>query len=234
MAICRVNEMSRFSDFLSKKTQEFIENNDKECIIAAQKREKWLITKINNWHRDKFTEHERNTYTTETILKRIETDDLFRVNFRKDFTRQTIHEKAQIEWIQLCKYPDAIKIKSDKGGTCLSGNKIHVISKTNPRPSNATKTFDMYIPSKKNYCVMKHTTCPGGSQNNQFADVKEFIQKEIDYLLKNPGADETFSAYLDGPYYTPKKMKELEEMIPKSLNGKIWITSCASIVSNTI
>ena len=220
-----------FADFLHKKSQDLIKENDTEVVAAAERGDKVLIAKIESFRHDKLTDEERVENTVDSILQRIKVDPFTRAQFRKDPTRQTLHEKAQIEWIQNNQYSDAVKMNAGMNGTCLANKKIHVISTTNPRPTDATKTFDAFVPSKNMYIVLKHTGCPGGAQDNQYADVKNFIRQEVVYLTENVGASESFAAYLDGAYYTPKKIKELEDMIPSSLKSKILITSCASIPS---
>jgi hypothetical protein len=224
-------ENTTFRAFLEKKFQESIKINDKEVLVAAEHRDKDLMIRIENFRNEKMTEDERLVNTADSILQSIKTNPIIRAFFRKDTTRQTLHEKAQIEWIQKNQYSDAVKMSAGTNGTCLAKNKFHVISKTNPRPSDATKTFDMHVPSKKIFAVLKHTSCPGGAQDNQYADVKHFISQAVGYLSDNSEAEEIFAAYLDGAYYTPKKVKELEDMIPAAHKGKILITNCASILS---
>jgi len=224
-------ENTTFQSFLEKKFQESIKENDKEVIASAEIRDKDLMIRIENFLREKMTEDERLVNTADSILQSIKTNIMIRAFFRKDTTRQTLHEKAQIEWIQKNQYSDAVKMSAGMNGTCLTKNKIHVISKANPRPSDATKTLDVHVPSKKMFAILKHTSCPGGAQDNQYADVKHFINQAVGYLTDNIRAEEIFAAYLDGAYYTPKKIKELEDMIPTTLKGKILITNCASILS---
>ena len=223
-----------FTIFLERKIQESIKENDKEVLLSAERMDKDLMIRIENFRREKMTEDERASNSAESILESIKTDTMIRATFRKDATRQTIHEKAQIEWILQHQHIDVVKMSSGINGTCLSKNKFHVITKTTPRPSDATKTFDVYVPSKKMFGILKYTSCPGGAQDNQFNDVKHFISQAVGYLIDNAAAEEIFSAYLDGPYYISKKIKELEEMIPYSLKQKILITNCVSIQSKSI
>ena len=224
-----------FHDFLDKKFQDAIKENDKEVLASVEKKDKDLMKRIENFLREKMTADERLMNTPESILESIKTNTIIRAHFRKDTTRQSLHQKAQLEWIQMHQYDDAAMMSADDNGTCLSKNNIHVISKkTNPRPSDATKTFDIYIPSKKLFAVLKHTSVSGGAQDNQFADVKHFISQEVGYLTKNIDAEETFVAYLDGAYYTSKKIKELDEMIPTALKERILLTNCASIKPKNI
>ena len=207
-----------------------MKENEIDVLASAETRSPWLMKKISSFRADKMTEAERTVNTDESILQDIKTNTMIRALFRKDATRQTIHESAQVEWIQKHQYPDAVKMPAGANGTCLSDNKFHVISKTNLRPSQATKTFDLHVPSKKIFGVLKHTTVPGGAQDNQFADVKHFMRQAVGYLNENPDAEERFVFYLDGAYYISKKIKELDDMIPSTLKQRILLTNCESIL----
>jgi hypothetical protein len=222
-------EKTPFDVFLETKSQGLIRENDAEIIAAAETREKDLLVRIENFRREKLTEEERVENTVDSILEAIKTSVPLRAQFRKDPTRQSIHEKAQIEWIQKHQYPAAVKMSADIHGTCLVKNKFHVIGKDTPRPSDATKTFDLHVAANKMYAVLKYTSCPGGAQDNQLADVKNFIRQAANYLTENAEAEETFAFYLDGPYYTAKKVAALESMIPPALKGRMLFTNCASI-----
>jgi hypothetical protein len=218
-----------FDHFLSNKYQESLKTNDNELTLEAERRDPKLLFKINNYIKNKMTEEERKTNTVDSILESIKTVPMIRSIFRKDPIKQSTDEIEQIEWIQRHQHSDAFKMPSNTNGTCLSKNKFHEINKNNPRPSDATKTFDVHVPSKKLFAVLKHTTTAGGAQDNQYRDVKDFVQQIVGYLSENQTAEECFAFYLDGTYYTPKKYRELEDMIPVNHKSKIIITSCASI-----
>ena len=217
-------KMETFQQILSKRFKEQIKLNDKNIFSGKD-----LITRIDNFIKDKITDDEKESkeFQLVVILERIKKDPLLRALFRKDPTRQTIHEKTQIDYIKQ-KYPDAYK----PNNICFSNKKIHTILK-NKRPPNSTKTFDLYIPSQKIYGILKYTTTSGGSQDNQYADVKSFIQQAVGYFSENKEAQEKFYFFLDGAYYSDKKRKELTDMINDVYIPKIVITSCAKI-SNDI
>lgn len=209
--------METFQQILCKRFKEQIKLNDNNILSGND-----LITRINNFRLDKLTDDEKESkeFQLDVILERVKKDPLIRALFRKDPTRQTIHEKSQIDYIKQ-KYPDAYK----PNNICFSDKKIHVILK-NKRPPNSTKTFDLHIPSEKIYGILKYTTTSGGSQDNQYADVKSFIRQAVGYLSENNEAQEKFYFFLDGAYYTQKKQKELTDMITDVYLSKIVITSC--------
>jgi hypothetical protein len=215
-----------YSNYLCNRTQDFLKDNDKEIIAAAKRKDSDLIKRIENFRRDKLTLEEQTTQTVESILHDVCTNTIIRAHFRKDPTRQSIHEITQIEWISKNLYPDAKKLPSDHGGIYFCKNAMCSIF---PRPVDATKTIDIHSPSSKMYGILKYSTTAGGAQDNQFRDVKHFIHQIIGYFAENLSAEETFVCYLDGPYYTDKKRKELIGMIPDHLQTKICIASVEEI-----
>jgi hypothetical protein len=111
-------------------------------------------------------------YSFERILSEIQTNTFIRSVFRKDYSRQCIHEKTQIDWIKLKLLPDILKLNSGVGGIYFNNFKL---SSERRRPTNASKTLDVFSPSKNIYGVLKYTTNIGGAQDNQFNDVKFFM-----------------------------------------------------------
>jgi hypothetical protein len=221
----QTNHITSYHTYLNYRNQEYLQENDKEILTAVEQRDKGLLDRINNFRTEKMTEQERLKISIDDILSSIKSDIFIRAHFRKDPTRQSIHENTQIEWIKLHQYPDAYKLPAAKGGTYFCKNKLQSI---HPRPTDATKTLDLHVPSKKVYGVLKYSTTEGGAQDNQFRDVKHFIQQMNGYLTENPTAEESFVFYLDGPYYTAKKYKELNDMI--LFKEKIIITCVYNIL----
>jgi len=223
--------MTTFSAFLEKRFQTLLKENDIAVLASIASRDKDLLKRIENFRKEKMTEEERLANTVDSILETMKTYAPLRAQFRKDATRQTIHEKAQIEWLQTHKYPDLVKLSADTNGACLSSHRLHKITKSSPRPSDATKTFDGWIPSTKTYLTLKYTSMAGGAQDNQFRDVKHFVSEIVGYLTDVGTAEETFDFYLDGKYYTAKKIAELQAMIPVSLTSRIHLTCCEAIAA---
>ena len=219
---------STFADYLRSRWNECIQANDAELILAAQKRDKWILEKIENHRNRLMTEAERTEWSVDAILESIKTESVYRPFFRKDPSKQSIHQTCQIEWLKKHKYADTVLMPSNTDGWCFSKHKLHHITKATPRPSDATKTFDIHSASEKVYGTLKYTNEPGGAQDNQFNDVKHFIEQAVGYYSVNALAEERFEFYLDGDYYTTKKREELLAMIPEALRSKIVITSCES------
>jgi hypothetical protein len=208
-----------FSNFLALKISVAIEKNKFDLISSVARRDPKLIERIENFRNEKMSLSEREETSTDDILQSIRTDSVYQAIFRKDPVRQSIHEKTQIEWIQRV-YPDAYKLNPNIGGKCLWNNTLYHIS--SGRPTDATKSFDIFTPSRNAYGVLKYTSVPGGAQDNQYADVKHFITQAIGGYT----GPEIFEFYLDGPYYTESKIDELKSMIPDDKKNCIVITSC--------
>ena len=213
-------KMGTFQQILCKRFKDQIKLNDASIFSGND-----LMTRLKNFRQDKLTDDEKESkeFQLDVIAERVKTDPLIRALFRKDPTRQSIHEKIQIDYIKQ-KYHDAYK----PNNICFSNKKIHIMVK-NKRPPNSTKTFDLHIPSEKIYGILKYTTSAGGSQDNQYADVKSFINHAIGYLSENEEAPEKFYFFLDGIYYSEKKRKELTDMISVEYLEKIVITSCEKL-----
>lgn len=223
--------VKNYSQYLAKRTQEFLAANDQEILRFAAEKNPDLILRIENFRREKMTAEEQLQNSTEAILEAIRTTPLVRAHFRKDPTRQSIHEITQIEWIRQNAYADVRKMLAGRGGTYFHDYKLCT---DHPRPSSATKTLDIRSDSSNMYGVLKYSTTEGGAQDNQFRDVKHFIEQMRGYLQKNPTASELFLFYLDGPYYTEKKRSELKAMIPVECSEKIRITSVSEILGTDV
>jgi hypothetical protein len=221
-----------YPELLSTRWDEQVKKNNEECLLDIENRDKDLITKVENFRNQMMTVDERASLSLEDLLFQIKNNIFLRAAFRKDPTKQSIHEKAQIEWIKAHKYSDLEKLPSNTGGLCFSNKKIHNIT-TGKRPAGATKSFDTVSPSRNIYGILKHTGVDGGAQDNQRADVENFINQGVDYLTGTPDAKETFEIYLDGQYYNEKRRSCLNDLIPAALKDRILITSCTSIIPSS-
>lgn len=218
-------EKLTFDNFLKKRYMEEMKKNDDIVKVAVDKKYKELIKKIDNHINEKLLEDERDIVDREKVLEMIKENPLIRSFFRKDPIKQNFHENHQIEWIKLHKHEEVVCLpKTTSNGFYLSKKKLNTGRKALPAE---TKTFDFLVESKKIYGVLKYTSDAGGSQDNQFNDVKKFIEKIIEYYETNPEAEEKFEIYLDGTYYTLKKLKELKDMIPEEYKEKILVGSVA-------
>jgi hypothetical protein len=225
----KANVSKKFSDFLKEKYVEAIKKNDEEIVICAKAKDKNLLKKIENYIDTKLTEEEIKIYNIENVLEKIINDSLIRSFFRKDPSKQTIHENNQIFWLKQTKYPDAVKLPAGKGGYYFCDFKLQNI---HPRPATATKTIDLHSEKSKIYGILKYTTCDGGAQDNQYKDVKHFIEQINGYCEANLECEYKFYFFLDGEYYeqnSKKRINELNSMIKEDYKSRIIITKCQDI-----
>jgi hypothetical protein len=189
----------------------YFQSNQNELELAVKNRSKWLIDKIQKYRENKLTDEERSHISLEYILEQIRNKNILICSiFRKDPLKQGIHEKSQIQHLKQYHFPDLIKPSCVylNNGNIENGN--HKII----RPFGATKTFDCYSPSKDMYGICKYTKQAGGSQDNQYKDVKHFLEQILVYFEKHPKSPTSFHFYLDGKYYNTKRRNALISHIP--------------------
>lgn len=219
----RVLAPATYAAFLKSQIRDLVVRNDVEVVEAARTKAKDLVKKVNN-----FLERQQLEESADTVMQKIIDDPLFRAHFRKDVSKQGIHESTQVAWLK--KFHEDLVVLDKRCGPCLCDGAI-VDGAT--RPPTATKTLDAHIPSKHTYCVLKYTSEAGGAQDNQFNDVKDFIKQFVVYLEKNAEVKDNLTCYLDGAYYTPKKYEVLRTLIPEAWSTRITITCMESLCDST-
>jgi hypothetical protein len=214
-----------FDIYLKKRTDEFLELNKKEFIENINKREPKVLSKIKNFYENKWISSERLETSFEEYLELIKKDKFLQMHFRKDPTKQSIHEKVQIEWIKKF-YPDVVKLPTDTNGLYFQNGQLKKID--SKRNNSCSKTIDIEIPSKKIYGILKYSTTAGGAQDNQKDDVVFFIREIVKYLDKFE-TDYIFHIYLDGAYYTQNVLDLLKSDIPEEYFTKIIMCNCKNL-----
>jgi hypothetical protein len=220
------DDCETYEEFLEQTKNEFIRKNDARVIKDAENRDPKLCAKIKSYMNEKMAGHEITDDTFEAILKDIRRSVMVRSLFRKDPVRQSIHEKTQVEWLKRKLSPDVQKLNGAKGGLYFNEHRMTVV---HPRPPSATKTLDVYSADMNMYGVLKFSTTAGGAQDNQYNDVKMFIHQMIGYMNSYDYSSEKFMFFLDGPYYTEVKLRELKNMIPDDKIDTIVITSVSRL-----
>lgn len=171
-------------------------------IQALQK--KLLKGKIPSDVRSKVKNYaKRIGYTEELLLDKCITDDLFCINFIKDPTKQNFFEKKAFEYLK------QMNGVIDPKNLDNSGDNAYYIYNSNARKYDITlgepptKSIDFMwkIAFNNNvisaYATHKYTQEGGGSQDNQFKDVKVFCENVRD----NFDPLQLYFAILDGEYY---------------------------------
>jgi hypothetical protein len=206
--------------------KKYLAANDTEIIRQAQARDAALIQRLESYRREKMTDAECDEYDLEAMLADIQTNIFVRSHFRKDPTRQSIHENSQIAWLRR-HYTDLVKLPAGKGGTYFYEGRL---TTAHPRPATASKTLDIWSAEAGMYGVLKYSTTAGGAQDNQFNDVKHFVREAARYCELVPDSKEQFIMWLDGPYYAgAKKYETLRALVPEHLKGRILVQAVADL-----
>lgn len=136
--------------------------------------------------------------------KAIEDEVFWRLMVLPEPGRQGVHEKALFDYVfaKVRRLKNTLKIlpKTGKKACWLYDGKI-VTENPNPGNEKKLKTLDFFAEIKVNgkitkvYFICKYTNEPGGSQDNQFAEVRNNLKhctKDQDFLVM---------VVLDGGYY---------------------------------
>lgn len=181
------------------------------------------------------------------------TQPLYRITrFAKDSVRQNIYEKNVFSYIEkyIINLQNILNIKiqikklSNNGGLMIVGGNILPYSKKyNSRCKTIDFEIDIIIKNNiyKRYISHKYTKeVSGGSQDNQYIDIKNYIQEcnlSMDNNLK-------FYAIVDGEYYKNNnrlKMNELKNICTQKvvvcdtndfIDGSILINDIKNIIEN--
>lgn len=159
-----------------------------------------LRVKVENWAN-------RYGMEPEFVRYRVLTDEVFALQFAKDPAKQSLHQKVAARHIRTA-LPMVLdfqalpaggrKAEYVVAGMVVSGKTLHSAT------SHHGKSIDFKWAHKKgNHSLQvlathKHTKEEGGSQDNQFADVKRFL--DAARVCSSP--DHLFLAICDGPYYS--------------------------------
>lgn len=170
--------------------------------------EGWVKTKINN-HIKKFD----GLFTYEDIIEQIKSNDIVASMFCKDPSKQNISEKMVEKILGVPKLPasGAKSIRFTPNGE-LTGVKSIGTSKS------ADFLFDGI------YFTQKYTTESGGSQDNQYNDV-------VDFLVKG-SINNKVGAMVDGKYWDNKKRDALREYFKD--NPNVVVVSVDDLVKKEV
>lgn len=137
------------------------------------------------------------------VEQRIVDDIDFARNFAKDPGRQSIHETIaakHIEELPVVKEHGSFK-KLPAGGR---NAKYVTLAGVRHENQDDTKSidFEIKIGDETIYATCKYTKGEGGAQDNQYADVKQYVNIATQMLSRGANEDnERFIAIVDGAYY---------------------------------
>jgi hypothetical protein len=168
--------------------------NRDELVAQAEEADGQLMTKIEN-----AIERFSWDLTSDQVLEKIRTDRYFASFFIKDPRRQNISENCQLAYLRLL-YPSLEK-----------PNGLYLLE------DGSSKSIDFWVPQTKEnpktiYMAAKHTTTTGGSQTNQFNDLKASMTN-FEILIEQTPVEKRdlleFRLICSGDYFTASKIREL-------------------------
>jgi hypothetical protein len=172
-----------------------------------------VMLKVKNWA-DKY-DLEFNF-----VKHKVFTDDIFALNFVKDPGRQNFHENIAAYALESLANIQDFKLlpKGGKNAKVINHGMLVSLEQSRESISNP-KTIDFEWKLKTEsgriitcYASHKYTKDKGGSQDNQFNDLKSFMQ----HAYQNNQNDILFFAICDGNYYQQRdrttNMSKIEEL----------------------
>lgn len=182
-----------FEDIVIKREKELREKN--LCELRNNLDSSDNMLKIQNYA-------EKYGFSVDEIRDRIKTDDLVASFFSKDPSKQNFTEHLVAELLNISVMPQQGKgcIRFDENGDKCSAKK-----------TGTSKSVDFLI--NNTYITQKYTRSAGGAQDNQYADV-------VDFLVKGSKKNKV-AAIVDGSYWDSGKREELKKYFRSSSNVQI-------------
>lgn len=155
--------------------------------------------KVRNWA-------ERYSLEPEFVRYKVLTDDTFALTFAKDPIRQTLHQQVAAEHIKsripLVENFTSLPSRGPSAEYVLSGMVIggaEVAPATNSHPKSIDFKWDFTFNGRtlRIFASHKHTRQEGGSQDNQYSDIRLFMEQARPCHNQN----HLFLAICDGEYY---------------------------------
>ena len=173
-------------------------DNENLIIDINSKKDKWLLSKINN--------HIKRTgieYTIYDVLEQIISSDLFASVFCKSAIKQNSSERCQIDYLKDIKGIELENLPAEGNKTWrfISGTGEFIQTpKVEGRTSHSLDfrhTTDKYV----YYIMAKVTTTQGGGQNQQRQEMLDIIEDMKLFYVNNPTSNIRFVLLLDGDSY---------------------------------
>lgn len=182
-----------FADLVLKRERELYQRGIQELRDSLESPD--TLLKVENYA-------DRYGFSTEEIFEKIKNDDLVASFFAKNPSKQNFTEKLVSELL-------GVKTLPQQGKNCIRFREDGEICST--KTSGTTKSADFFIGST--YITQKYTRSSGGAQDNQYADV-------VDFLTKG-SKKQKVAAIVDGSYWDNGKRLELKKYFSNNPNVKI-------------
>lgn len=183
-------------DYALAEKQARLENAE---ILRANLTATDVALKIHNWA-------ERYGLEPEFVRFKVLTDDTFALQFIKDPAKQSIHQRIAAQHIKT-KIPLVEEFKTPPSGGSkalyvvrgmdVEGSKLHAATNNHGKSIDFRWSYTKAGRTLSVFATHKHTKEEGGSQDNQFEDIKRFLTEA--QACRDP--DVLFLAICDGAYY---------------------------------
>lgn len=199
--------------------------NLSEAKTAALKKKDWISKKVK-----KFLDDWGDHTPVDAKLEQLAEDENELRYFAKDPNKQTFHQRygqAYMKWAGL-----PIEELPNKGKRAMYLCEGKLVKDEAKPDQNATKSIDCVVDENnwKDYISQKWTKEEGGTQKNQQKDVREFIRNANLFVARSTKPVRCI-ALVDGPYYTPKKLKELRKNINQEVKERVMVISTYEYVN---
>lgn len=151
------------------------------------------------------------------ILNKINTDKLFATMFAKDPTRQSIAEKAMLQYLNtngISALKPKYHIRIDADGSLVMDTR---------RLDTSSKSVDFVF--NTHYIFAKYTEIEGGAQDNQYNDILRTIDRVKLYCQHRQ--DIRWIFLVEGDYYK----KRVEKLKKYATNSLIYVFHCHEYIS---
>lgn len=176
--------------------------NENVELLLSNLDDKLLQTRIESFAK-------KHNLNPQFVLQKIIDDNIFALCFTKEPSKQTFHQTKAAEFIQTLPLISDFKTLPAGGNDALYVIKGNVLKGSELSSSTHGKSIDFYWSFKAKgkkiefYATHKHTRTSGGSQDNQYNDVLDFLENASYCFTK----DKFFFAITDGPYYLQRNRK---------------------------
>ena len=151
---------------------------------------------------------ERSGFDFDDVIQKINADEMFAYTFATDPARQNLFEKLAAEYIQCIGFISDFKKLPGSGANTMyivNGSLIDGVHLSASGGATEAKSIDFFwkYKEKQFYAFHKYTRQSGGAQDNQYNDMKAFINNANSSTNQNY----YFMAIADGEYFNTQNGK---------------------------
>lgn len=169
------------------------------------------------------------------VKRKILTDSIFANQFAKDPSKQSYNQKCARAFIEENDHIDKVIQLPADGPNALFVVEGKLVQDRNLARKTGVKSIDFFWKVKTNkgrevsfYASHKYTKDEGGAQDNQYEDLKKFMEN----AKVSTEADTYFLAIGDGDYY--QRIKENGKSRITYMNNLYKTSYCLALTSNDI